>query len=366
MAARIITADVMAGLAQLPDESVHCVVTSPPYYGLRDYGVVGQLGLEATPREYIDKMVDVFREVRRVLRSDGTLWLNIGDSYAGSWGAQSRGDEYPGSLEGTSPLAARQIQAAQKGKTHTGSLKKTPGLKNKDLIGIPWSLAFALRDDGWWLRKECIWAKPNGMPESTRDRPTSGHEHVFQLAKSANYYYGCEDVKLPPVPESVGRLARAMRGNLGEGAFVVSGGGYAPPGQIPHQGARRSEKQRGHGRRHAGSNDRRDAMEKAKQQSLGASLRSVWWIAPGGFTDAHFATMPEELAAVCILAGCPKGGTVLDPFSGSGTTAIVADRLQRNALGIELNPEYVAMSERRINADRGGLLDLMEAACETV
>jgi len=348
MTVRIINADVMDGLRMLADESVHAVVTSPPYFGLRDYQAEGQIGLESTPDAFVARLVEVFREVRRVLRKDGSLWLNLGDSYAaGGMGAGSG-----------KQLTNRGTRVGG----HMDKPRKAPeGLKPKDLVGIPWMTAFALRADGWWLRSANVWAKPNGMPESQRDRPVVGHEYVFQLAKSERYYYGYDDVRLPPVPESVGRLARAMRNDLDSNGFVMSGGGYAPPGQTPHQGARKSDKQRGHSRRHAGFNDRWDAMERAEQQSDGAALRSVWWLSPGGFPEAHFATMPEELAALLVQAGCPKGGTVLDPFSGAGTTALVADRLGRNAIGIELNSEYVAMSEKRINADRGGLLDLMEA-----
>ena len=360
MTVRIINADVLDGLKGLPDESVQCVVTSPPYFGLRTYLKDGdplkefEIGQEQTPDEFVARPVEVFREVRRVLRSDGSLWLNIGDAYCSTdkWGGGGVTGKQTIAKDGAVPSWAVRAKKP-----------KMPGIKPKDLIGVPWMLAFALRADGWWLRSANVWAKPNGMPESTRDRPTVGHEFVFQLTKSAGYYYGYDDVKLPAVPESVGRLARAMRGNLDEGAFVVSGGGYAPPGQTPHQGARKSDRQRGHSRKHAGFNDRWDAMERAQQQSQGAALRSVWWIAPGGpteFEGDHFAMMPEELAAVCVLAGCQKGGTVLDPFSGAGTTALVADRLGRNAIGIELNPATAAASQAMIDRDRGGLLDLME------
>lgn len=371
MSVRIINADVLEALSTLPDESVECVVTSPPYFALRSYLKDGdqlkefEIGLERTPDEYVKRLVGVFREVRRVLRAEGSLWLNVGDSYAGSWGAQSRGADYPGNLEDGSTISARQIKSHPKDQVLTWSLKRTPGLKGKDLIGVPWMLAFALRADGWWLRSANVWAKASGMPESTRDRPTVAHEYVFQLTKSAKYYYAGDEVRLPPTPESIARLARAMRGKLNAGGLVISGGGYAPPGQAPHRGARRSDRQRGHSRKHAGFNDRWDAMERAQQQSQGSSLRSVWWIAPGGpseFEGDHFAMMPEELAAVCILAGCPKGGTVLDPFSGAGTTALVADRLGRNAIGIELNPATAAASQAMINRDHGGLLDLMESS----
>ena len=356
MTVRIINADVMDGLAQLADESVHTCVTSPPYFGLRSYLPDGhpdkgkEFGLEATPDEYVARMVEIFHEVRRVLRDDGTCWINLGDSYAGSWGNQGRKED-----RGTQrPVNGPMLQKVHDGRyaakvSNTG--KVPPGVKAKDLIGIPWMVAFALRADGWWLRSANVWAKPNGMPESTRDRPTVGHEYVFQMAKSADYYYGYDDVRLPPMPESVSRLARAMRNDLDGGGFVISGGGYAPPGQTPHQGARKTDKQRGHSRRHAGFNDRWDAKEKAAQQSDGAALRSVWWIAPGGFSDAHFATMPEELAALLVQAGCPKDGTVLDPFGGAGTTGLIADRLQRNAVLIELNPEYAEMARKRLSGD---------------
>jgi DNA modification methylase len=234
-----------------------------------------------------------------------------------------------------------------------GREKRVSGLKPKDLCMAPHRLAIALQDAGWWVRSSNVWAKPNGMPESTKDRPTAAHEYVFQLTKSETYYYGYEDVKLPTVPVSVGRLERAMRANLDGGAFVISGGGYAPPGQTPHQGARRTDKQRGHGhgpgnRRYAGFNDRWDAKESAGDAADTAALRSVWWLPTASFPEAHFAVMPDELAALCVLAGCPVGGTVLDPFGGSGTVGLVADRLQRNAILIDLDPANAPMSEGRI------------------
>lgn len=352
MSVRILNCDVLEGLKQISDESVHMVCTSPPYFGLRSYlpddhpQKMLEVGLEASPEAYIAHMVEIFREVRRTLRDDGSLWVNIGDSFCST-------DKWGGGIGGNT---GKQIVNGDTVPSWAVRKKRTrfEGIKPKDLIGIPWMLAFALRADGWWLRRDIIWAKANGMPDSAEDRAGSAHEYIFHLTKSATYYYDHKAVRLPPMPESVGRLARAMRKNLGEGSFVVSGGGYAPPGQPPHQGARAraSDKQRGHGRRHAGFNDRWDAMERAQQQSEGAGLRSVWWLAPGGFPEAHFATMPEELAAACILAGCPEGGVVLDPFSGAGTTIIVGDRLKRDAIGIEINSEYVEMSERRLARDR--------------
>lgn len=363
MTVRILIGDCRSRLRELPDDSVHCIVTSPPYFGLRDYGTPGQIGLEPVPADYVAEMVALFRDLRRVLRPDGTCWLNLGDSYAGSWGAQARGDDYPGGLEGGATLSARSIAAHPKGGSGTGSARRFPGLKPKDLIGIPWRVAFAIQEDGWWLRGDQVWAKANGMPESTRDRPTRAHEFVFLLTKSDAYYYGYDDVKMPSVPESVERLERAMRSRLdqGDSPLVLSGAGYAPPGQPPHQSARKSDKQRGHTRRHAGFNDRWDDLPRAEQQARGAALRSVWWIAPSTFDGAHFAVMPSALAATCISAGCPAGGTVLDPFGGAGTTALVADRLGRDAIMIELNPEYAEMARQRILAD-GGMLTTVEMA----
>lgn len=334
MGVQIINADALAGLAQIPDKSVHCVVTSPPYWGLRDYGVEGQIGLETTPEAFVARLVEVFREVRRVLRKDGVLFLNLGDSYAGSWGAQSRGNETGESkstLSGASMLSARQIKAHPKG-TLTGSLKNTPGLKPKDLVGIPWMVAFALRADGWWLRQEIIWHKPNPMPESVTDRCTKAHEHIFLLSKSERYFFDANAIREAAVATSI----TSMDG----GPQRKSDGSNANNG--------RNFRQRGHERAHEGFNGRWDAMPKSEQQAYGRNKRSVWSIATTPYGEAHFATFPEELPEICIKAGCPAGGTVLDPFGGAGTTGLVADKLGRNAILIELNPEYAAMAERRI------------------
>ena len=372
MTVRIINADVLEGLRQLPDQSVHCVVSSPPYWGLRDYGVDGQIGLEATPDEFIARLVEVFAEVRRVLRKDGTCWINMGDSYAGSWGAQSRGDEYPGGLEGTSPLHARKIKAHPIGRTNVGSLKNTPGLKAKDLVGQPWRLAFALQADGWWLRSDIIWSKPNPMPESVTDRPTKAHEYIFLLTKSERYFYDAEAIKefatYPDGPNAPDKIASPYgqgysRNNIGAkgNANGFRGGSYVngKPGPRTSVGNSKPDKQRGHSRRHAGFNDRWDAMPREEQRGS-RNKRTVWTIATAPFPEAHFATFPPELPEICIKAGCPAGGTVLDPFGGAGTTGLVADRLQRNAILIELNPEYAAMAERRIKGDRTEFLDMME------
>ena len=332
MEVRILQGDVLSRLGDLPDESVDCVVTSPPYYGLRDYGVKGQIGLEETPEEYVRKIVEIFREVRRVLRSDGTLWLNLGDSYAGSWGAQSRpdGNDIKSTLQEGSSLSARQIKSHPRG-SHTGSVKNTPGLKPKDLIGIPWKVAFALQEDGWWLRQDIIWNKLNPMPESVRDRCTKSHEYIFLLSKSEKYYYDQDSIK-EPASFGLPNSPQSIKSPYGQG-FTRSN---------------MEDKQRGHGRRHAGFNERWDHMTKEEQCSGMRNKRSVWTIATQPFPEAHFATFPEELIRPCILAGCPEGGTVLDPFGGSGTTGIVAISSLRNSILIEINPAYVDIAIKRI------------------
>jgi DNA modification methylase len=317
MSVRIINADVMEGLRQLPDESVHCVVTSPPYWGLRDYGVEGQIGLETTFDAFVGRMVEVFREVRRVLRSDGTCWMNLGDSY--NTGTTSGRKPTTAGKHGywENPSISHRINANQM------------GLKPKDLVGIPWRVAFALQADGWWLRSDIVWSKPNPMPESVTDRPTKAHEYIFLLTKSERYFYDHEAIKEDAVSDH------------------PSGNGFKRDARLTYQ-----------------NNFGEGRGNPMQWKDIGGSRnkRSVWSIATAPFSEAHFATFPPELPKICIKAGCPVGGTVLDPFSGAGTTCMVADRLQRNGIGIELNPEYAAMAERRISGDRGALLDIMEAA----
>ncbi len=331
--------DALEILQTLPEESVQCVVTSPPYWGLRDYGVTGQLGLEGTPEEYVAKMVAVFQEVRRVLREDGTLWLNLGDSYAGSWGAQSRpnGNDVASRLEGGSMLSARQIAAAPKGQTHTGSLTHTPGLKGKDLVGIPWRLAFALQADGWWLRSDIIWSKPNPMPESVTDRPTKAHEYVFLLSKSATYYYDAGAIAEPLQDSSRARLAQdldAQQGSFRGNGGAKSNGAMKAVRRDPVGGASHVERGQ-HSEGGVFNGDNRNA-------------RTVWEIATQPYAQAHFATFPEELARRCILAGSRVGSTVLDPFGGSGTVAAVATGNGRDAIYIDLNSKYVDLARQRI------------------
>jgi len=349
---RVIEGDCRNVLRELPDGAFNTCVTSPPYFGLRDYGTNGQIGLEDTPEAFVAQMVSVFREVRRVLRFDGTLWLNLGDSYAGSWGAQSRGSDTPGNLEGGSMLSARQIEAHPK-RTQTGSLKNTPGLKPKDLIGIPWRVAFALQADGWFLRQDIIWAKPNPMPESVRDRCTKAHEYLFLLSKSARYHFDAEAIAEARAQHED---ANGFRGGCYVGGDTDNArlGKRRTPGNKSHKGASAYEAGAAEHRTKVGLVAYSERERAADPTDLGTrNRRSVWTVATQPFSEAHFATYPPELIEPCILAGCPKGGAVLDPFGGAGTTGLVADRLGRDATLIELNPEYAAMARRRIEKDAG-------------
>lgn len=347
MTVRIITGDCRQVLAGMPDESVHCCVTSPPYWGLRDYGNAGQIGLEATYETYVAELVAVFEQVRRVLRDDGTVWLNLGDAYAGSWGAQSRGSETPGTLEGSSMLSARQITAHPKGAL-TGSKVRTPGLKPKDLIGLPWRVAFELQASGWYLRSEIIWHKPNPMPESVTDRPTRSHETIFLLSKSHRYFYDAEAIRETATVGDNGSSftgERDLAVHPDRGLKRRSGSKARKPGSL--RGCPDG----------AGSN----VCGSVPWEGDGRNKRSVWTVATQPFKEAHFATFPPALIKDCIKAGCPKGGVVLDPFGGAGTTALVADRLGRDALLIELNPDYVAMAKCRIAADAGMFAQISSA-----
>ena len=276
----VLNMDVLEGLRTLPDNSVNCCVTSPPYWGLRDYGHQGQIGLEDTPQEYVTRMVEVFREVRRVLRDDGTLWLNLGDSYC----------------------------------------------KQKELLGIPWKVAFALQEDGWFLRQDIIWHKPNPMPESVTDRCTKAHEYIFLMTKNSKYYYDNDSIKeksvttvnrktLPTDEYKAGKTPSEVTGKMtNRGGKSLA---YAYPNGIPFR-----------------------------------NKRSVWTVTTKPFKGAHFAVMPQDLVEPCVKAGCPEGGVVLDPFAGSGTTLVVASKLNRSAIGIELNPDYVSIIEERLGVLR--------------
>ena len=364
MKARILVGNVMRRLGELPDESVQCVVTSPPYWGLRDYGTVGQLGLEKTPDEYVAKMVGVFREVRRVLRGDGTLWLNMGDSYASGDRSTYR--------SGRSDNKGQQVQ------DDMPRPKTPPGLKPKDLCGIPWMLAFALRADGWWLRQDIIWSKPNPMPESVTDRCTKAHEYLFLLTKSARYYFDAEAIKEECAgdPEASRNRwdtkdylipgqkpqKRTSRVKMPDGWDTGAGGHGSFHRNGPEKGETHERETSG---RAAGNKTHKTVAEYERSESeehrTAAGLlkiadvaypvrnkRSVWEIATQPYSEAHFATFPEKLVEPCILAGSREGDTVLDPFCGSGTTGAVALRYQRDFVGIELNPEYAKLAYKRI------------------
>jgi DNA modification methylase len=352
--------DCQTGLKKLPDKSVNCCVTSPPYYGLRDYGTaiwVGgdpncdhrtfdndivnagekqktnlgsnrtfksickrcgairvdkQIGLEETPEQYAEKLVTIFREVRRVLKDDGTLWLNIGDSYNGSGGPGSQWDN-----KNTKGLKSGKF------KKYKNPNRNINNLKPKDLIGIPWSIAFALRTDGWYLRSDIIWHKRNCMPSSVKDRPTTAHEYIFLLSKSQRYYYDADAVKEKMTNSSHKRMEypRYTDGSKGStGNYAVISSNY---------GNKNEEKR---------------------------NKRSVWTVNTQPFKNAHFAVFPEKLIEPCIKAGCPENGIVLDPFMGAGTTAIVARKLNRNFIGFELNKEYVEIANKRLYKELGMFL----------
>lgn len=300
----ILIGDVREKLKELDDSSIQCVVTSPPYWGLRDYNNEGQLGLEQSPDEYVLNMVNVFREVRRVLKEDGTLWLNLGDSYAGS---------------GKGPAGNLGKKNNERHLEHKHSAIVPKGLKPKDLVGIPWRIAFALQDDGWYLRQDIIWAKPNVMPESVTDRCTKAHEYLFLLTKSRKYYYDNVAIKEPVSDVSLKRAESGWKTNR-------------PGAKVGKMGIN-TEK-----------------MGTRFVNPEGRNKRSVWFIPTASFRGAHFAVMPERLVEPCILAGSRGGDTILDPFFGSGTVGVVAVKHNRNYVGIELNPEYANIAKERINS----------------
>jgi len=299
---KIIQGDCLDVMKDIPDKSINCCVTSPPYWGLRNYNCDGQLGLESTPEEYVKKMVDIFQEVKRVLRDDGSLWLNLGDSYVANktGGLSSKDSKMTGGR-------ATQETAAQRPD------KKVPGLMPKNLVGIPWRVAFALQADGWYLRQDIIWAKPNPMPESVTDRCTKSHEYIFLLSKSAKYFYDHEAIK---EPQTTGQKA-VYHETLENHGWNAASGNHRDKSGTYGDGETRNK-------------------------------RSVWTVTTKPFKKAHFATFPTKLIEPCILAGCPKDGIVLDPFSGAGTTAFVAKENNRNFVGIEINQEYIDISNVRL------------------
>lgn len=304
--ATILQGNCLEMLKQLPDESIQCCVTSPPYWGLRDYGHPGQIGLEPSPKEFTAAMVAVFREVRRVLKTDGTLWLNLGDSYATQPGKGNNVPQTKWKANAYPESAAHRSQDF--------------GIAPKNLIGIPWRVAFALQADGWFLRSEIIWYKPNAMPESVTDRPTKSHEHLFLLSKSDRYYYDHEAIK----ERSTGQTGSAA-------SFRRETKDHLIPGQTAIQ--------------HRMDRDERDDDGRKNK-------RSVWEVPTVPYSGAHFAVFPPKLVEPCILAGARVGDTVLDPFNGSGTTGIVALKHDRRYIGVELNPEYVALTLPRLQAEQ--------------
>jgi DNA modification methylase len=308
---KIYQGDCIDILKTLPDQSIQCCVTSPPYWGLRDYGHDGQIGLEKTPEEYVSKMVSLFREVKRVLKDDGTLWLNLGDSYNGSGGDHKEGKKNDASFQGE-----YSVKCGGKG-------RNISSLKAKDLCGIPWRVAFALQADGWYLRQDIIWHKPNPMPESVTDRCTKSHEYIFLFSKSTKYYFDNEKIKEKGVMESSGSSQRNTQETHG------LGGG------------------------NSGINEAKMRMKKELEENgyVMRNKRSVWTVTTKPFSGAHFATFPEDLILPCILAGCPAGEIVLDPFMGAGTTALVAKKNGCKYIGCELNPEYIEIAEKRLSQD---------------
>jgi DNA modification methylase len=319
--------DCLETLRGMDTGSVQTCVTSPPYFGLRDYGHDGQIGLEPTPAEFVAKLVAVFREVRRVLREDGTCWVNLGDSYAndGKWGGSS-GGKHANALHGD---------------TSIGRTKVRTGLKPKELIGIPWRVAFALQEDGWCLRQDIIWHKPNPMPESVRDRCTKAHEYLFLLSKSPRYYFDYFSIAEPLAASSIERLSQPTLATQAgsdrvpgktNGTMKAVGSLAALGDLITADGGKRNK-------------------------------RSVWTVTTKPFKGAHFATFPPDLIEPCILAGSRPGDVVLDPFMGAGTTAVVCEQHGRRWLGCELNPEYALIAEARIAAVREQMAaDAAEAA----
>ena len=328
---KIYQGDCLEVLKTFEDNSIDCCVTSPPYYALRDYGADGQIGLEETPEKYIERLTSVFMEVHRVLKPNGTLWLNIGDSYACNCSVTSTG---------------RCGMGKQRERIDH---RVFDGIKPKDLIGIPWMLAFSLRNAGWYLRQDIIWHKPNPMPESVTDRCTKSHEYIFLLSKSQKYYFDHEAIQEHCTDQNRTNFQSGSRSNginkdRNDNDWGERSKNWKPKtkncqydGQVPNTM---------HLKREDGIKD---------EVYFVRNKRDVWSINVKPNKEAHFATYPQELVSPCILAGCPEGGVILDPFMGSGTTGIVANKLGRHYIGIELNPEYVEMAERRIGLEKSQL-----------
>lgn len=333
---RLVCADVLAGLATVPDATVQTVVTSPPYWALRDYGIDGQLGLEASPWQYLEDLVAIFREVWRVLAPDGTCWVNMGDTYASKARGNDAGWE---SSRLTNPGRQQKASSASLRRTGERHRGKAFGLREKSLIGMPWRFAIAMMDDGWILRSEVIWHKANLMPESVRDRPTRAHEQLFLFTKRPRYYYDAASIHEPTSSDTHART-RKLRATGNESSMPTKErNGMRPPGVGPKAAAANS------GVRY------NESFSAAVVEVLATrNKRTVWTIGTQAFHGGHFATFPEALVEPCVLAGSRIGDVVLDPFVGSGTTAVVARRLHRRAVGIDLNPEYLAMAIERLDS----------------
>ena len=326
----IINGNSLEVLKSLPDNSIDCCVTSPPYYALRDYGCDGQIGLEETPEKYIESLCDVFSEVRRVLTPEGTLWLNIGDSYNGN------------KVGNTEVVKNKKVS-----ESNDFHKKLWGGAKPKDLIGIPWMLAFALRSQGWYLRQDIIWQKPNPMPESVTDRCTKSHEYIFLLSKRQKYYFDYEAIQEPCADQSrtnyaCGNRTNGINKDRNDNDFGERSKNWKP----------RTKNCQYDGQKPNSFHLSRENGEPDKEYYV-RNKRDVWSVNVKPCSEAHFATYPFELIKPCILAGCPENGIVLDPFMGSGTTAIVARSLNRNYLGVELNPEYIKIAHKRLEKHLG-------------
>lgn len=309
---RIICGDALETLKNFPDESINCSITSPPYYGLRDYHKKEQIGREKTVEEYLDRLINVFREVRRVLKKDGTCFIVIGDSYAGTSSKKEQRDpKYPKGRNGQNPSITQKVL----------------GYKSKDLMGIPWRLAFALREDGWYLRSDIIWHKENAMPEACRDRPTRSYEHIFLLSKSPRYYYDYDSLAEPMKEVS---KKRYVRGRSKENKYLNENSGAK---------IQKINEARGYG------------QYKGDNIPQFRNKRDIWTINTTSFRGNHYAAFPPKLAEICMIAGCPKGGIILDPFIGSGTVGLIALLHNRKYIGIELNEEYVNLTKKRIETE---------------
>lgn len=360
---RIHNLNCIEGLKLLPDNCVDCCVTSPPYFGLRDYGTEEQIGMEQTPDEFVDKLLQVFTEVKRILKPNGTLWLNLGDSYWGGKGMSGARDaEYQEqrNLNGES-INAKHQQTGGKGKVRPTD-RKHPIIKAKDLVGMPWMVAFALRASGWYLRQDIIWAKPNPMPESMTDRCTKAHEYIFLMSKSKEYYYDSKAIEEPCVWDTGGltekRVDRADENHKAMPTTLKNGIRPKKKGPQTFGGKKaRDGQENGGDIRNGHRTDESSQWGKVwDSEKPTRNKRSVWNVATKPFREAHFATFPEDLIVDCIKAGCPIGGVVLDPFMGAGTTAVVSRKLNRNFIGFELNKDYISIATKRLNDELGFFL----------